>query len=230
MSLSEIARLSGLGKSAAQRFIYTLRALGFLNQDERTRAYTLSPKILEYANAFLESNVVREKAKRWLRQANDQCEETVNLTELDGTEIVYILRYPSKHIVSVDLSVGSRLPAYCTASGRAILAHLPEEKVEAILAASKIKAWTPHTKTTLRDIRAKIQEARACGFALSNQEAFVGDISTAAPVFGLDGEVVAAVNIAVAYPRWSECEVVERLTPLVVQTAQKISQDLGFQE
>ncbi|APH71889.1 hypothetical protein BSQ44_11310 [Aquibium oceanicum] len=227
LSLTEVVRLSGIEKSAAQRVLYTLRALGYLRQAEATRLYSLSARMLEFGASYIASSRLHEIAGPILEAVNASCEETVNLTEREGEDVVYVLRYPSRHVVSVDLSTGSRLPIFCTAPGRAILANLPEEEARRILAASDLRSHTPNTKTDPDEILEACARVRTHGYSLSNQEAFIGDISVSAPVFGEDGAVVAAINIAVPWPRWSVERVEAELAPVVVGAAQAVSKALG---
>lgn len=227
LRLSEIALRTGLGKSAAQRFVHTLRVLGLIRQDPETKTYTLSPRILEYARAFFSSSMLCDRAEPILRQLAAETGETVNLSEVDGTDIIYTLRFPSVHSVSVDLSVGARLPVFNTAGGRAILAQWPEPEALAALTASVREPWTPHTRTDPAALMAELARIRAQGFALSDQEAFLGDISIAAPVLRFDGRCTAAVNIAVPTPRWTVEEVLERLRPRVMAAAAHVSAELG---
>ncbi|MCT8970908.1 IclR family transcriptional regulator [Microbaculum marinisediminis] len=223
LSLTEIVRLSGIEKSAAQRVVFTLRALGYIRQSETTRLYSLSARMLEFGASFIASSHLHEVAGPILEAVNASCEETVNLTEREGEDVVYVLRYPSRHVVSVDLSSGSRLPIYCTAPGRAILAYLDDEEARRILATSDLKSRTPTTKTDPEEILEACARVRAQGYSLTNQEAFVGDISVSAPVFDESGAVLAAVNIAVPWPRWSVERVEAELAPVVVGAANAIS-------
>lgn len=223
LSLTEVVRLSGIEKSSTQRVLYTLRALGYLRQSNVTRLYSLSARMLEFGASFLASSRLHEVAGPILETVNASCEETVNLTEREGTDVVYVLRYPSRHVVSVNLSTGSRLPIFCTAPGRAILAHLDEAEARQILAASDLTSRTPTTKTDPQDILDACAKARALGYCLTNQEAFVGDISVSAPVFNEIDSVAAAVNIAVPWPRWSVERVEAELAPIVVGAARSIS-------
>lgn len=223
MSLTEVARFSGIEKSATQRVLYTLRALGYLRQSETTRLYSLSARMLEFGASFLASSRLHEIAGPILEAVNASCEETVNLTEREGEDVVYVLRYPSRHVVSVNLSPGSRLPIYCTAPGRAILAHLDEDEARQVLAASDLKSRTPTTLTDPGQIMEVCAKVRALGYCLANQEAFVGDVSVSAPVFDEMGAVTAAVNIAVPWPRWSIERVETELAPIVVGAAASIS-------
>ncbi len=228
MGLSEVVKVTEMGKSSAQRFLHTLTALGYVNQDRETKAYSISAQILDLANAYLGTEGLREKATSFMRAANLQTEETVNLTLLDRLSVVYLLRYPGFHQISVDLSIGSKLPAFCTAPGRTILAFMEDGESNWILEKSDIKAYTPFTVTDKKKIISTFRQIRKSGYFISNQEAFVGDISVAAPVFNFAGRIVAALNIAVPTSRWTVAQVEEKLMPVAVQTAQEISSSLGF--
>ena len=226
LSLTEVSDRSGVGRSATQRILYTLTSIGYLIQDQRNRQYRLSPKILEFTRSYATVDRLRDKAQDILERANRKCEETINLTILDDVEVVYISRFPSKHVVSVNLYVGVRLPAFSTAPGRAILANLDEKRSDEILAKSKLVKMTDATEIRVEKLKHILREVKRNGYALSNQEGFVGDISIAAPVFDESGTVVAAVNIAVAYPRWSVEQVKSQLAPLVMDTAAQVTKAL----
>ncbi|WP_218511920.1 IclR family transcriptional regulator [Variovorax sp. dw_308] len=228
MGLSEVVKVTDMGKSSAQRFLHTLTALGYVNQDRETKAYSISAQILDLASSYLGTEGLREKATSIMRAANLQTEETVNLTLLDRLSVVYLLRYPGFHQISVDLSIGSKLPAFCTAPGRAILAFMEDGESNWILEKSDIKAYTPYTVTDKKKIVSTFRQIRRAGYFISNQEAFVGDISVAAPVFNFAGRVVAALNIAVPTSRWTVAQVEEKLMPIAVQKALEISSALGF--
>lgn len=227
VALTELAALAGLERSAVQRITHTLRALGYLRQHAATRAYSLSGRMLEFGHTVLATDRLREKAYPFLAQLNRRTGETVNLMEMEGDEIVYVARFPSLHAVSVDLHVGSRLPGYCTAAGRAILAQMDEAHAVALLSAIRRKSMTIHTVTDLPGLRRVLAEVRRVGYALNDQEAFIGDISVAAPLADRAGHVVGAINIAVPSPRWKVEEVRRKLAPQVVSTARAIAADLG---
>lgn len=228
LGLSDVAIQSGLGKSASQRFLHTLQVLGYLNQEPVTKGYRLSSKLLELSRSYVTSDVIREKARDILEVANQLCEETVNLTVLDGATVAYILRYPSKHVVSVNLAVGTRLPAFCTAPGRVLVAAMSTVEQDAIIARSELKRHTDKTEIDPDRLRAIFKQVRKQGYALSDQEAFVGDISIAAPILDERGRTIAAVNIAVPYPRWQVATVQRELKPIVIDTARKVSIAIGW--
>lgn len=226
VGLKELAEISGLDRSAVQRITHTLRVLGYLRQDASTRAFTLSGRMLEFGHTVLATDRVRERSQPHLEALNKRTGETVNLMELEGDEIVYVSRFPSLHAVSVDLHVGSRLPAFCTAAGRAILSRMDEDASLALLKAAKRTAMTPRTLTDLGALRKAIAQARTLGYALNDQEAFIGDLSVAAPLLDRQGRPVGAVNVAVPTPRWQLPELLDKLVPQLVKTAAAINREL----
>ena len=227
LSLSDVAEATGIGRSATQRYLYTLKYLGYIRQDPNTRRYRPSPKVLELGFAYLRNDHLVEKAFPYLLEASKRTDETVNLTEIDGTDIIYVTRFPSRNVISVDIAVGQRLPAYCTAPGRAMLAWLPREQARKILQRSDRVQRTEFTLTKVSAIEERLQEIRRSGYAISNQETYVGDISVAAPVRDHQGSVLAAVNIAVPYPRWSLERAESELVTPAIETARAISKALG---
>ncbi|CAN7393617.1 helix-turn-helix domain-containing protein [Variovorax sp. LjRoot290] len=226
VALTELSAIAQMDRSAVQRITHTLHALGYLRQHPVTRAFTLSGRMLEFGHTVLATDRLRDKVTPHLDALNRKTGETVNLMELEGQEIVYVARFPSLHAVSVDLHVGSRLPAFCSAAGRAILAQLDEEAALAILAAAKRTPMTKRTVTDLPGLRAVLAKVRELGYALNDQEAFVGDISIAAPLVNRAGEPVGAVNIAVPSPRWLLADVLRRLVPDLMKTARAINDEL----
>lgn len=228
LSLTEVIGTTGLGKSAVQRYLHTLVCLGYLRQDRSTRRYALAPKVLDLTYAYLRHDSFLEKAFPYLLEASKRTNETVNLTELDDTDILYVSRFPSRKVISVDIVLGARLPAFCTAPGRVMLAQMDEAAVSDILDRSNLVARTPHTETDRGRLLQLLRRIREQGYAISNQETFIGDISTAAPITNHNGQVVAAVNIAVPAPRWSPRQVERKLTPIVIETARAISKALGY--
>jgi DNA-binding IclR family transcriptional regulator len=227
VALTELAALARMERSAVQRITHTLRALGYLRQHPQTRAFTIAGRMLDFGHTVLATDPVRAKAAPILERLNATTGETVNLTELEGHDIVYVARFPSVHPVSVDLHVGSRLPAFCSAAGRAILSRLPERDAMAKLAAAPRKPMTARTVTDLAGLKRALAEARKLGYALNDQEAFVGDVSVAAALVDRARSVVGAINIAVPSPRWSVDDVRRKLAPKVTAAAREIGAELG---
>jgi len=227
VSLPEAAALSGLDRSTTQRLLYTLRELGCLRQEDVSRRYVLGARVLDLAHGFLQADALRRIALPLLDDLARRSEETVNLTELDGADVVYVARFPSRHVVSVDLALGTRLPAWCTGPGRAILSHLAAGAREALVPTGPLPRITPHTARTRKEVLARIERAARDGFALNNQEAYIGDISVAAAILDRAGAPLGAVNIAVPFPRWTPERVLRDLAPLVTETARQVSRQFG---
>jgi len=225
LGLTELAQLSKLDRSAVQRITHTLRSLGYLRQDPDSKAFRLSGRMLEFGHTVLATDQLRMMAQSHLEALNRRTGETVNLMELEGDEIVYVARFPSLHAVSVDLHVGSRLPAFCTAAGRAILSQMTPAEVLARLKSMKRTAMTTRTMTDIPGIALEIEAARHRGYAVNNQEAFIGDISVAAPLLNQRHQPIGAVNIAVPSPRWRIEDVLGKLVPQLLKTTAVINRE-----
>ncbi|MEM5346251.1 IclR family transcriptional regulator [Paraburkholderia azotifigens] len=223
LSLSEIASITGFDLSATQRFTFTLAALGYLFKDADSRKYELSPKLLDFTYHYLTSNELVSRATPYLQQLGSETEEATNLTVLDDTDIVFVLRIVSRNVFNAHVITGSRLPAYCTAPGLAILATLPDAEIDDILSRTNLVPYTPSTVYQPRKIKDRIAQIRKQGYAHTEDEYFVSDISTAAAITNAHGRGIGAVNIAVARSRWHADRDERRFADLVISTASAIS-------
>ncbi|HVF63098.1 MAG TPA: IclR family transcriptional regulator [Casimicrobiaceae bacterium] len=228
LTLSQIAALTELDLSAAQRFTFTLSALGYLIKDERTRKYELSPRLLMFTSRYLASSDIVPRAMPYLQQLARQTEEAVNLTVLDGPEVVFVQRIVSRYVLDPAFLVGSRLPAYATAPGLAMLATLPDAEVNALLATRPPVAHTRHTITAAGLIRARLIDIRKRGYAHTREEYFLGDFSVAVAILGSDGRAVGAINVAVAKPRWRGVADERQLADLLLEAKAAIEATSGL--
>ena len=227
MGLSEIVEASGLDKSSVQRFTFTLHALGFLRKDEATRKYALSPRVLELGFSYLQTDSLLEYATPLLYEANRACGESLNITELLGTEVVYVARVPGRYVISVDIFLGMRVPAFACAPGRAILAFLDEPEAEAIITRSALRKFTPKTIASRTGLLRELKAVRALGYAVADEQCYLGEISIAAPVFNGQSHPIAALNVSVPNSRWSIDRAQQELAPLIMETARAISRAQG---
>jgi IclR family transcriptional regulator, pca regulon regulatory protein len=223
LSLSEIASSTGFDLSATQRFTFTLAALGYLLKDPDSRKYELSPRLLDFTYHYLTSNELVSRATPYLQQLGSETEEATNLTVLDDTHIVFVLRIVSRNVFNAHVITGTRLPAYCTAPGLAILATLSDGEIDSILSRTNLVAYTPATVVQPRKIKERIAQIRKQGYAHTEDEYFVSDISTAAAITNAGGRGIGAVNIAVARSRWQADRDEKRFADLVISTASAIS-------
>ncbi|ETA49452.2 IclR family transcriptional regulator [Rhodobacteraceae bacterium PD-2] len=223
MTMAQVATAAGMNKSAVQRILYTLRSMGLLIHDNRTKQYRLAPRTLDLGNAYLRGNPAIESTFPFLLEANKKVRETVNLTELVDTDIMYISRVHSRDVLSSYVTIGQRFPAFATAPGRAILAHLPEDERNALLDRSGFTALTPRTRVTRPEIDAAIAEVHELGVAIAREETVLGDISIAAAILGPDGLPLAAINVAAPAARWPDAKMQEEIVPVVQDTARRLS-------
>jgi len=223
LTLSQIAQQTGMDLSTVQRFTHTLTQLGYLRKDPASRQFELSIKTLDLAYHYIRGSRLVDRAVPVLLQLSKQTEEAVSLTVLDGTEVVFVLRYLSRRMLNTDVIAGTRLPAYCTAPGRAILSRLPEALVRAIVDRSDLRAHTPATPTDPHEVLARIEQARHHGYAAAFDEIYHGDASVAAPILDADGQAIAAVNVAVPLARMERTQFLETFPHLVTTAARGIS-------
>jgi IclR family pca regulon transcriptional regulator len=231
LGISDLAREIGLSRSTTHRYVATLAALGYLQQDTPTKKYRLGPRVLDLGFSAINSMELREVAAPHLRQLSDETGYTVNLAILDGTEIVYVERCRSARAgqreIDLNLHVGARLPAYCTSLGKVLLAFLRPDERRAKLAEIDLARRGPNTITSRTALESELARVRERGFALNNEELAYGLRSIAAPVLTQDGVAAAAINIAVHSSMISIDELTARLSATLKQTAGEISARLG---
>jgi PcaR/PcaU/PobR family beta-ketoadipate pathway transcriptional regulator len=227
LTLAAITRLTGLDKSAAQRFLYTLHELGYLRKDEETKQYSLSPKLLEFGYAFLYSDRLIERAQPYLVEAHQRTGETVNLAVLDGSDIILISRIPSRHVISINIQIGIRIPAIYSASGRVIAAGLPPDERRRLLRDSTYHAYTPLSVLDPSEMAKLIDVAASDGFSIVHSQFFSNDISVAAPVHDAAGKVIGAISISAPDSRTTMKEARKGLLPAAAEAARKISVAMG---
>ena len=223
LGLAELAAASGMTISSAQRCIHTLLRLGYLRRDTRLRRWVLTPRALALTEAYLSGHTLLEHASAHLIALNQGSGESVSLSEPDGTDMVFIARFPSLQPFHIHMPVGRRLPMYCTASGRAYLSALPPGAARRLLARSRLVAHTAQTLTDLQQVWKRVEAAREAGYAWADQEYYRGDVTIAAAVLGEEGQPLAAVNISAPTSRWNLAQLRAKLAPLLLQSAQAAS-------
>jgi IclR family pca regulon transcriptional regulator len=232
LGVSELARDVGLSRSSAHRYIATLASLGYLEQDRGTRRYRLGPRVLDLGFSALNSMELRQVAAADLQDLSDATGHTVNMAVLDGIDVVYIERCRSasreQRDIDLNLHVGARLPAYCTSMGKVLLADLPPKELEERLAEMQLAKRGPNTITAPAALRDELARVRVEGVAVNNEELASGLRSIAVGIRGADGNIVAAINLAVHSSLVSmEC-LISGLGPALTGTARHISSRLGW--
>lgn len=226
LTLGQIAAQTGYTKSAVQRSVHTLLELGYLSRDANG-GLKAGLKCLDLAFQFLHPNPLISAAYPVLLKIRDMTGERTNLSLFDGTTLVYAIRLQStKDYIYVSSLIGRRVPTFCTAGGRAMLAELPRDEAIQIISSCSRHQLTPQTTTDVDEIIAKIDEARSNGFASVVGETIIGEVAVAAAVV-VDGRPVGAVHLS---SNISHCEpgtFASQYAPLVIEAAHTLSDSMS---
>jgi len=227
LSLSEVARATGLTRAAARRFLLTLVKLGYVRNEGRE--FSLRPRVLELGYAYLSGLALPEVAAPHLEELVAKLHESSSISVLDGHHIVYVVRVPTKRIMTVAISVGTRFPAFATSMGRVLLAALPDDQFERYLAEAEFEQLTARTVTDPGRLRAIVREVARQGYAIVDQELEEGLRAVAAPVRGGAGVGTAAINVSAHASRVSMAAMRSEILPALLETVRQIEADLQAQ-
>jgi IclR family pca regulon transcriptional regulator len=225
MTISMVSVETGLTRATARRILHTLRRLGFVAADGDL--FRLTPKVLSIGYSYLSGLELPELALPHMEQLVAQVHESSSLAILDGCDIVYIARVPTKRIMSVTLTVGTRLPAFATSMGRVLLSALPVDELDALLGNQPLPALTPRTVRTQDELRDVLRQVRQQGYALTDQELEDGLRSIAVPIRSAHGEAEASLNIATHAGRTSKERMLGEFLPRLREAATAIEADLA---
>lgn len=225
LTLSDVAKETGLTRAAARRFLLTLADLGYVRAEGRY--FRLTARVLELGYAYLSSLSLSDVVQPHLERLSAEVHESSSVSVLDGTDIVYVARVAVSRIMTVSIDVGTRFPAHATSMGHVLLAGLDEDELAAYLDEATFERRTPHTITSPSELRAELARVREQGWALVDQELEEGLRSVAAPLHDKDGRVVAAVNLSTHASRTSPEAARTELLPRLLRTAERIEADLA---
>ncbi len=224
-TLTEVAERTGLTRAGARRILLTLLHLGYVTTEGRL--FCLTPKVLELGFAYLSSLPVWTQAQPVMEGLVEELRQSCSAAVLDGDEIVYVVRVPAHRIMSVNLGVGSRLPADCSSMGRVLLAGLPPDQLKQRVDAMTLVAHTPQTITDKDQLLAAIEQVRIQGWSLVDSELDAGLMSMAAPIIDHQGRVVAAINISGQSRTNSGTHLLQVCLPKLLAAAAKINMLVG---
>ncbi len=227
LTLSDVARATGLTRAAARRFLLTLIDLGYVRTDGRL--FALRPRILELGYAYLSSLSLPEVAQPHMEELVAKVHESCSVSVLDGTDVVYIARVPTRRIMTVAISVGTRFPAFATSMGRVLLAAQSNDRIEDYLSSGVVQQYTSFTVTDADKLRAVLAKVRMQGYCLVDQELEKGLRSIAVPIHDSDGTVIAAMNVSLHVSGGTAEEIRRDILPQLRATAAEIEQDLRGQ-
>ncbi len=225
-TLTEVADATGLTRAGARRILLTLHTLGYVRMEGR--AFELTPKILDLGFAYLTSMPVWNSAQPVMDALVEQVHESCSIAVLDEQDVVYVMRVHTHKIMSTNLGIGSRLPAFWTSLGRVLLAELPAHELQHLLETRDRSQFTRFTVQNDEALLAQIAQVRVQGWCLLNQELEEGLTSVAAPIRNAAGKVVAAMNISGQANRTTPEVMRQTLLPQLLQAAGRVSELLGY--
>ena len=223
--ISDIGSATGLDVSTVHRLLATLKKIGYVQQMPASRKYTLSSRLAWFIRPDFQ---LREQAHPLLAALASETGETVNLGILDGTDVLYVDTVEGANTLSTRLLVGQKLPAYCSAMGKAILSCLPFDKVQELFHGVVFRQYTKFTLKNLDELLGDLETTRTRGYAFDRMEAHEGLSCVGAPLLSLEGRMLGGISISCLSSRClSDGTVSEGLTLKLVVTARKISSILG---
>lgn len=221
LTITEVAARASVTRAGARRLLHTLVALGYARLSEGS--FSLTPKVLDLGHAYLSSLSLREIAQPVIERLAGQVDEIVGVSVLDGDEIVFVARAERRSPLSRGIGIGGRLPAFATSMGRVLLAALPPEQAESVLARRKLKAYTKLTRCTREAVLRDLALVRRKGYSLVSEELELGVCGVAAAIHDGAGRVVAAMNVSTNLARHSRDSMVHNLLPRLIAAADEIS-------
>jgi IclR family transcriptional regulator, pca regulon regulatory protein len=221
LTISQISAKTGFSRAAVRRCLYTLAKLGFAGSDD-TRHFHLRPRILMLGHSYISSMPLAVAAQPVLEHVSHLLHESCSIATLDGTDIVYIARANVTRIMSIDLGVGSRLPAFCTSMGRVLLADLPADKLDPLLAQIEFTRFTEKTVVNAERLRQLLRLVQRNGYSVIDQELEHGLRSLAVPIRNPAGKVVAALNVGAHAQRVSTQDLQTKFLPHLAAAAQEL--------
>jgi IclR family transcriptional regulator, KDG regulon repressor len=224
--VSEMARHIGVGKSTAHRLLATMTEERILEQDAETGRYRLGLAVFDLVGAVSTRYDLHEAVLAPMTELRQRSGETVQVAVLDGREVVYIERLDGPNTMRMFMEIGRRNSAHCTATGKVLLAYLPEKQLDLALKGWTLAGVTPHTITDMKKFRVALKTVREQGYAENWGESEPGVVSIGAPIFARDGHVVAALSVAGSTDRIEPYR--REFTHATIETAAKASRRLGF--
>lgn len=230
LTMSQLAEQMKMNRPTAYRFLFTLESLKLVERNPETKAYQIAPNILKLGYGVFQTSDLWKTAHPYLVGAKKKYGETFNVSILDGDQILYIDRVKTQSILSINLEIGSKLPAYCTSMGRVLLAYAAKSEVQDLLKQIRWKKYTRQTITSLKQLQDILEDVREKGVSVNRGELALELWSTAAPIRNRKGKVVAAVNMAVNALKHDERYVEQNMIPAVLEVASQISRAMGYLE
>lgn len=228
LSAADVVRETGLPRSTVHELLTTLASRGYLQRNETTGQYTLGVTLLHLGNAYSERFDLLGAANRAARALSDRVKETASVAIRQGTSVFYLAKIERRAVIAIPSSIGGRLPASCTAIGKALLSAVPDDALAAMYPEpDALPVMTEHSIATLPELLADLAETRRRGYALEHGESTPGLRCVAALVRDVEGNAVAAISTSVPELRWERRPEQEWVLQ-VLAAADDLSAQLGY--
>jgi DNA-binding IclR family transcriptional regulator len=228
LSLSELAKKSGLSIGAIQRLTYTLEKIGLVERDQRTKRFRTGSQMISLALAITRNLELKKVAHPFMQALSDEVGEVVGLGALEGDQIILVEIIHTRQLLNINMNIGAIIPPHATSTGKAILAFLPDARVEGILGSQSMTKFTSNTITSIKSFKKELEQVKASGFATAFDENAYGLTTIGAPVKNNDGHVTAALTIMVPSIKISKDKFISAFKKKIVQTADQISAAMGY--
>ncbi|WP_156289450.1 IclR family transcriptional regulator domain-containing protein [Oceanobacillus salinisoli] len=221
LTISQASEITGLNRPTVRRILLTLEMLGFA--ESKNKVFSLTARTLTLGYAYLSTQDIWSNAQPFMKDFVAQTGESCSITVLDDTDIIYVARVPAKRIMSINLNVGSRLPASSTSMGHVLLANLPKEKLENLIDKMDLKKHTENSITDKEELLSILSVVKEKDWAGIDQQFEEGVRSIAVPIRDAVGKVIAAINCSVHAGRISKEVLEKEFLPILFETSSKIS-------
>ena len=225
LTIAQVAERTGLTRAVARRYLFTLSELGYVVQNGSQ--FALTPRVLDLGFTYLSTVDAATVAQPIMEGVAERLHESCSMSVLDGRDCVYVARVPAKRIMSINLAIGSRLPAHATSMGKVMLAYLSPAQLDEYFASATLQAFTKRTICTEQGVRRALEEVRECGWAFANQESEDGVRTVAVPLYNRTLTVQAAINVAGHASRVSMKDLRTEHLAVLLEAARRISAALG---
>ncbi len=227
LGIAEISEKANLHKSTVYRLINTLICKGYINQNISTNKYSLTLKLFELGSKKIEKMNLVSVAQSHLKELMEKTDEVVHLVVREKNELIYISKVEPKKSIIMYTRIGMRKPIYCTAMGKAIMASLTEEEVQAIWNESDVKSYTDNTIVNLTELKSNLKNVRLKGYAVDNQEVENGIICIGAVLKDYKSKICGAISVSGSIMSFTE-DKIDYISRALLECANKISKELGY--
>lgn len=228
LSLAEIAQVVGLNKTTAYRLLTALESQGMVSRKSNGDSYRLGSEAIVLGGRALRSNSLRTVSRPELELLAQQSRETATIEIISQGQVLILDEVSGEYLLGAGPFIGSHWPLHATATGKTLLAYLPQEKLNVILK-PPLARFTEQTITSLEALHRELKQTREQGYAIGDQELEIGFTSVSAPIFNLDGQVIAAISVGGSSARLTQ-ETLAEIVDIVKDSASRISRQLGFRE